>query len=228
MTFDPDPSSIWIDTDTLTISRYYAIIGALLLKRSPMASHFITKETLTLAYNSATTYLTLARKNILTLSKPVTIGVFLLIFSFQMLVPQAQSEAVAQELNEIFDPLTEIFTQTKEFPNTFPESEARPLWSISVPMTAYNSLEGQTDSTPCIAARGYNLCEANEENVVAANFLPIGAKVKIPELFGDREFTVVDRMNARYHYKMDFWMRNYEDAVKFGSKYARVDVYSYK
>jgi 3D (Asp-Asp-Asp) domain-containing protein len=95
-------------------------------------------------------------------------------------------------------------------------------------MTAYNSLEGQTDSTPCIAARGYNLCEANEENVVAANFLPIGAKVKIPELFGDREFTVVDRMNARYHYKMDFWMRNYEDAVKFGSKYARVDVYSYK
>ncbi len=164
--------------------------------------------------------------------KLLTGGLFIFIFTFQMLVPQAQTKAFTQEISSTlmtpFEALAGQTTATQEFPNTFPVAEDAPLWKVRIPMTAYNSLEAQTDSTPCIAASGYDLCEANEENVIAANFLPLGAKVKIPELFGDREFTVVDRMNARYYYRADIWMREYEDAKKFGIKYATVEVYSYR
>ena len=115
--------------------------------------------------------------------------------------------------------------QEDQFVNTFPISERRARYSMKIPVSAYNSVPGQTDSTPCIAARGYDLCAANEENVIAANFVPIGTKVKFPEIFGNKEFTVVDRMNARYKYRADLWMKQISDARKFGVKYTTIEVY---
>jgi len=91
-------------------------------------------------------------------------------------------------------------------------------------VTAYSSTVDQTDNSPCITANGYNLCENDTENVIAANFLPFGTKVRIPEQFGDRVFTVQDRMNSRYHYHADVWMKDRKDAVKFGLKYATIEV----
>ncbi len=106
-----------------------------------------------------------------------------------------------------------------------PESaKAEPKQVLKIPITAYTSDVAQTDSTPCIAARGFDLCKHNEEDVIAANFLPMGAKIRIPELYGDRVFTVVDRMNARYTYRVDIWMREYDDARAFGIKYTTVEV----
>src|SRR3989339_658118 len=58
-----------------------------------------------------------------------------------------------------------------------------------IPITAYSSTVDQCDSTPCITANGYNLCENNKENVIATNFLPFGTKIRIPKQFGDRVFT---------------------------------------
>ena len=107
-----------------------------------------------------------------------------------------------------------------------PEADnSAPRRTFTVPITAYNSEPGQTDGTPCLAARGFDLCEHNEENVVAANFLPMGTKLKIPELYGDRVFTVVDRMNARYYYRLDLWFKTKEDAKQFGVKYATIEVF---
>ncbi|MFA6410458.1 MAG: hypothetical protein WCW26_02680 [Candidatus Buchananbacteria bacterium] len=94
----------------------------------------------------------------------------------------------------------------------------------NVPITAYSSTVGQTDSDPCTTANGYNLCEHNEENAIAANFLKFGTKVRIPEYFGDRIFIVQDRMNARYHYRADVWFRSYNDAVRFGIVYAKIEI----
>lgn len=91
-----------------------------------------------------------------------------------------------------------------------------------VTVTAYNSLENQTDDTPCIPASGYNLCEANTENAVAANFLPLGAKIKIPALFGDRIFTVHDRTARKYGDRVDVWRKNYADAIAQGIR--RVEI----
>ena len=51
---------------------------------------------------------------------------------------------------------------------------------FTIPLTAYTSDPAQTDDTPCITASGLDVCARNEENVVAANFLPMGTRVRIP------------------------------------------------
>jgi 3D (Asp-Asp-Asp) domain-containing protein len=91
-------------------------------------------------------------------------------------------------------------------------------------ITAYNSEVGQTDDSPCITANGFNVCEHGREDTVAANFLPFGAKIRIPELFGDKVFTVRDRMNARHSNRVDIWMAKKADAKQFGVKSAKVEV----
>jgi len=93
--------------------------------------------------------------------------------------------------------------------------------TMKVSMTAYSSTPGQTDSTPFITANGSHV----RDGIVAANFLPFGTKVKIPELYGDKVFSVEDRMNARYYYKIDVWMPTYEEAKKFGVKYVEVEIF---
>lgn len=91
-------------------------------------------------------------------------------------------------------------------------------------MTAYNSEVGQTDDSPCITANGFNVCKHGIEDTIAANFLKMGTKVKIPELYGDRVFVVRDRMNAKHPNRVDIWMKDRTSAIKFGVKKARIQV----
>jgi len=91
-------------------------------------------------------------------------------------------------------------------------------------ITAYNSEVGQTDDTPCITANGYDLCKDFVEDTIAANFLKFGTKVRIPELFGDRVFTVRDRMNKKHPNRIDVWMNDRHDAISFGIKTAKIEV----
>lgn len=105
-----------------------------------------------------------------------------------------------------------------------PIREIKVLATYQIPITAYSSTVDQCDSTPCITANGFNLCAHNQEDVVAANFLPFGTKVRIPEIFGDQIFTVQDRMNVRYYYRADVWMRTYQAASEFGIKYTKLEV----
>ena len=63
-----------------------------------------------------------------------------------------------------------------------------------------------------------------EEDTIAANFLKFGTRVMIPELFGDRVFVVRDRMNRRHASRVDVWMVERKDAVKFGVKVAKIQV----
>jgi 3D (Asp-Asp-Asp) domain-containing protein len=102
---------------------------------------------------------------------------------------------------------------------------ADPRTTYTIPLTAYTSDPAQTDDTPCITASGLDVCERGIENVVAANFLPMGTRVRIPELYGDRVFYVEDRMNRRYEYKMDVWMLDINDARQFGLQFATVEVF---
>ena len=91
-------------------------------------------------------------------------------------------------------------------------------------ISAYNSEIGQTDSTPCITASGFNLCENAKEDSVAANWLPFGARIRIPELFGDRVFIVRDRMSEKYSNRLDIWMLEKADAKKFGVCVALIEI----
>lgn len=88
----------------------------------------------------------------------------------------------------------------------------RPVLTYKVDMTAYNSEVGQTDADPFTAADG----TTTYDGMIATNFLPFGTKVRIPELFGDKVFTVHDRMNRRYWHRVDVWMKQKPAAKKFG------------
>lgn len=100
-----------------------------------------------------------------------------------------------------------------------------PARSVTVVATAYTSSVEETDSTPCITANGFNVCKNNSENVIAANFLPFGTRVRIPDMYGDRVFVVNDRMNARYGYgRVDLWMKSKQSARQFGVKRLKMEI----
>lgn len=111
----------------------------------------------------------------------------------------------------------------KESPEGKMFKESKPDKVVKSVITAYTSTPDQTDSSPFIAATGKRV----HDGMIAANWLPFGTIVKIPELFGDKLFVVEDRMNARYGYgRLDIWMdTTKQEARKFGVKRALVEVY---
>lgn len=100
--------------------------------------------------------------------------------------------------------------------------------SVETVITAYSSEEGQTDDTPFITASGKNV----RPGIVAANWLPLGTKVRIVDLTtgspvtyeGHSVFTVEDRMHPKNDGKMDIWFQTREEAIKFGLRKMRVEV----
>lgn len=93
---------------------------------------------------------------------------------------------------------------------------------MTAAITAYNSVPGQTDDSPFIAATGKRV----HDSMIAANKLPFGTKIKIPSLYGDKIFVVEDRMNSRYGLgRMDIWMESVPEARKFGIKRVEVEIY---
>lgn len=108
---------------------------------------------------------------------------------------------------------------------TLPQNKDREVaYKTLFTVTAYNSEPAQCSGSPCITANGYNLCTSNTSDTVATNYLPLGTKVRIPRYFGGKVFVVRDRMNKRYSKRIDVWMKNKDEAVKFGIKRAQVEV----
>lgn len=99
-------------------------------------------------------------------------------------------------------------------------AKTAPTASYIVLATAYSSTPDQTDSTPFITASGTNV----RDGVIAANFLPMGTQIKIPDLYGDKVFTVEDRMNRRYTYRVDIWFPERDLAKIFGVKKIKIEI----
>ncbi len=91
--------------------------------------------------------------------------------------------------------------------------------TMTVTATAYNSLPGQTDSTPDIAAWGDRLKPGMKAIAVSRDLLKQGlghgAKVKIEGL--DGTYVVLDKMNKRWRKKIDIYMgKDAKAARKWG------------
>ncbi len=119
---------------------------------------------------------------------------------------------------------TQSVTATSSTPSIASSTPVKVIRTSSHVITAYNSEVSQTDDDPCTTANGYNLCKNNKEDSIAANFLKFGTKVRIPELFGDKVFVVRDRMNVKHANRIDVWMKDHGDAMKFGVKFAKIEV----
>ncbi len=99
--------------------------------------------------------------------------------------------------------------------------DSKPRKVIYVTVTAYSSTPDQCDNSPFITASGTRV----HDGTLAANFLPFGTKVRFPEYFGDKIFTVEDRMHPRFFYRADIWMETREMAKKFGIKKLKMEIY---
>lgn len=142
--------------------------------------------------------------------------------SFSLDVNDIQPRDLAGERWSLRMPASEIVVE--EIIRRTDEFSGRLIRSSQHVITAYNSDVAQCDDTPCITANGFNVCEHGIEDTVAANFLPMGTKIRIPDLFGDRIFIVRDRMNRRHQSRVDVWMKEYKDAKQFGIKVATIEV----
>lgn len=101
------------------------------------------------------------------------------------------------------------------------EEEPKVVKKFNVILTGYSSTPEQTDDTPFITASGAYV----RDGIVANNMLPFGANIRIPELYGDKIFTVEDRMHARKSgYNVDIWFPEYRQAVNFGVKSTYIEV----
>lgn len=85
-------------------------------------------------------------------------------------------------------------------------------------VTAYSSTVWQTDANPFITAAGTRV----RNGIVAANTLPFGTKIMIPEVFGKKVFTVEDRMAPKNYHKIDIWFPTVREAREFGVKRAKI------
>ncbi len=106
----------------------------------------------------------------------------------------------------------------------FPEHEARsPRKVVNAVVTAYSSTPDQTDDSPFTTSNGRHVYDG----LVAVNWLPYGTRVRFPEIYGDKVFTVNDRMNERYGYgRVDVWLDKPIDEVRdFGVKYVKMEIF---
>lgn len=87
-------------------------------------------------------------------------------------------------------------------------------------VTGFSSTPEETDDTPLITASGIHV----HEGTAAANWLPFGTKIRIPELFGKKVFTVEDRMHERFSDRVDIWFPEKSQAKDFGAQAMRVEI----
>lgn len=150
-----------------------------------------------------------------------------------LLYAAVPTQALADELIQLSSLDDSVQLRIKAMQNrtlafgTLPESSLRPPTKTykNIPVTAYNSVPWQTDSTPCIGAQGTDICAYLEagSNSCAANFLPLGTVIEVDGL---GTCVVRDRMNARYNYRVDWYMgMDVTSAKKFGIKYKEIGVY---
>jgi len=102
-----------------------------------------------------------------------------------------------------------------------PLPEPKVARTIKVIITAYSSTLEETDDTPFITAAN----TAVRDGIIANNMLPFGTKIRIPELYGDKVFTVEDRMSSKKgYYHFDIWFPSKDEAKAFGAKLTNIEV----
>lgn len=139
--------------------------------------------------------------------------------------------AVASEIavNQNQPPITQTetilpVTGENQSPDRLPDVPLRPQplakRTMRIAVTAYSSTVDQCGSDPFTTASGTTV----RDGVIAANFLPIGTKVRFPDQFGNKIFVVEDRMSARYWQRADIWMPSREEAKQWGIQHITIEI----
>lgn len=136
----------------------------------------------------------------------------------------SQKDATLPKVSQKFISRQESIIKDSLASNVFgPAVRQKPDKVVKGIITVYSSTPDQTDDSPFIAANGKYV----HDGMIAANGLPFGTKIKIPALYGEKVFTVEDRMNARYNFgHFDIWMdAPRQELMKFGVKRLAVEIF---
>ncbi|MDB5046266.1 MAG: hypothetical protein JWQ08_2316, partial [Deinococcus sp.] len=147
--------------------------------------------------------------------------------------PRAAAATPAPRVAVVRAPVVRAPTPTRAVPTPTPLAQAAPVRSgrsAIVRATAYNSLPGQTDSSPFITATGTRV----RPGVVALSrdllrSFPYGSKIMLEDMSGrynnllrGRVFVVEDTMAARKTNSLDIWMGTRSEAIQFGARTLRI------
>ncbi|HGY12458.1 MAG TPA: hypothetical protein ENK36_08880 [Desulfobacterales bacterium] len=138
--------------------------------------------------------------------------------SFPQQLAAVENETTGSFNNESIK--TSVNTAQKRLPEITDKPQPETKRSLNITVTAYSSTPDQTSGDPFITASGSRV----RNGVIAANFLPIGTKVRFPEHFGNEIFVVEDRMHQRYWQKADIWMPTRDEAKEWGVKYTKIEI----
>ena len=152
----------------------------------------------------------------------IGIGFFLGIAPFFALFHQGAEAEVSLDIGEGYSELPIIQGNSLQAPKTplVLEAELKFMGEIPVVVTGYSSSPWETDATPHITASGTLV----RDGIVATNILPIGTKISLPELYGDRIFVVEDRMSSRKGYHVDIWFSTQWEALNFGIEQTYMEI----
>lgn len=140
------------------------------------------------------------------------------------LLQEETEENTEEEKELVYEPISTshvVNSSAFKLSNVPPrEPQTVVIDTVSLPVTAYSSTPDQTDGNPFITASGSTV----RDGIVAANFVPIGTQIRIPEYYGDKVFVVEDRMNSRYWKKVDIWMPTRAEAIHFGLRNTYIEI----
>jgi len=92
--------------------------------------------------------------------------------------------------------------------------------TVVATVTAYNTLEAQTDDTPCIAASGDNIC-GRRDVVACPSRIPLGTWVVINE----ERYECLDRTARKYDGRFDIsFDKDVQAALEWGKPHLEVTI----
>ena len=101
----------------------------------------------------------------------------------------------------IMQPLTVTYYEA-EPPETTPHIEIEVSKTYAATryyqVTGYNTVPEQTDSTPCIAASGHNIC-GRKDVAACPRAIPLGTKIEID----GEQYICLDRLALKYDHRID-------------------------
>lgn len=104
-------------------------------------------------------------------------------------------------------------------------SEGAAWHTMWVTATAYNSLAGQTDTTPSLAAWGDTLKPGMKAIAVSRDLIPMGLEHNAKVWIDDEPtpYLVLDKMNKRWRDRIDIYMGvDRTAALKWGKKRIKI------
>ena len=121
----------------------------------------------------------------------------LMIFTGYGAYPEHQIVPQKTFLVETVEAKTEVVVQQK--PAEVEKVPApKPYKAIKARITGYNTVEAQTDQTPCISATGDNICGRNDVVACPRN-IKLGTKVEI----GGKMYVCLDRTADKFNGRFD-------------------------